>query len=432
MAREALLSPPVRHGLEQRDERGRAGEEHVVGERILGERRVGLERRRQQRVARHEAHDEVGRSRELLPVLLGRQLLDVGPQLARVGAELARARLFVGRLGRVEIRRERHLRVDDDLGSVREVHDQVRPLGYVLVGADRQLLIEVAVLGHARHLDDPAELQLTPSAARLGPAQRRDEVPRLGGELLLGPPQQVDLARDVAVGLLALLLDVVHVLLEADEQVRHGPDRRLHRAVALLAMTAGLLGELADHLFHHVLGLGGEGLMEPVELHVEAGLLALDRRLGALDLGGEPGALLTQLARRRSLGHELGPGALELLGDPVRDREVREVRGRTALQEHRRPRDADHDPADRCEQHAQHHAFSSRAGSRSMVGRRSPVNCGLASGCDSTPAPHPRPARRRRAQRARDLRRGLRGEGRPRLGARRRGDRGRDARTARR
>ena len=101
--------------------------------------------------------------------------------------------LVVGRLDRVEVRRQRDLGVDDDLGAVGQVHDEVGALQRVVVDAQRQLLVEVAVLGHAGHLDDLAQLQLAPSTARLGAAQRGDEVLRLDRQLLLGAAKRVDL-----------------------------------------------------------------------------------------------------------------------------------------------------------------------------------------------------------------------------------------------
>ena len=66
---------------------------------------------------------------------------------------------------------ERRLGVDDDLLAARQVDDQVRTKPAVL-GEQSGLLVEVAALQHARHLDDAPELELAPSAADRRRAQR--------------------------------------------------------------------------------------------------------------------------------------------------------------------------------------------------------------------------------------------------------------------
>ena len=91
-----------------------------------------------------------------------------------------------------------HLGVDHDLVHPREDARPGRAGRRAVVGARRDLLVEVAVGHHAGHLDHPAELQLAPPAPRLGCPQRGDQVPRLLLQLLLGAPQLPDLLGEAA------------------------------------------------------------------------------------------------------------------------------------------------------------------------------------------------------------------------------------------
>ena len=79
---------------------------------------------------------------------------------------------------------ERDLGVDDHLAAAGHVHDHVGTQA-TLVGRGRHLLVEVAVLEHAGHLDHPAQLHLPPAAPRLRRAERRHQIAGLLLQLLV-------------------------------------------------------------------------------------------------------------------------------------------------------------------------------------------------------------------------------------------------------
>ena len=85
----------------------------------------------------------------------------------------------------VEVGDEWHLGVDDDLLLARQPHDDVRPQYVAVRVARRALLVEVAVLDHPRHLDDPLELDLSPATADVRSAQGGDEVSGLDAEAIM-------------------------------------------------------------------------------------------------------------------------------------------------------------------------------------------------------------------------------------------------------
>ena len=104
-------------------------------------------------------------------VALGGQLGDVLVRLGGMAREVQLA-LILGRgLERRQVRVERDLGVDDDQLGAGQAHEHVRPQP-PFIGLDRALLDEVAVRDHPRHLDDVAQLDLPPGAARGGTLQR--------------------------------------------------------------------------------------------------------------------------------------------------------------------------------------------------------------------------------------------------------------------
>src|SRR5262249_46307358 len=164
--------------------RGRR-EDHLLVDAVLDERGILLERCAQKRLARDEQDDELGGLGELRPVALRRQLRDVVANLPRMVAELDDALLVALALKRLEIRLAGALRVDDDGLRAGQADDEIGTEPPVL-GGDVVLRLEVAVLEHPGHLDDPAELDLAPTAADVRPvAERADEVAGLASQLLL-------------------------------------------------------------------------------------------------------------------------------------------------------------------------------------------------------------------------------------------------------
>ena len=88
----------------------------------------------------------------------------------------------------VEIRRERDLRVDDDVLAARKTDDEIRPEQSSVVVTGRRLENEVAMLKHSRCLYDALELHLAPAAAHVGRTERRDEIAGLAAQTLLSVP----------------------------------------------------------------------------------------------------------------------------------------------------------------------------------------------------------------------------------------------------
>ena len=125
--------------------------------------------------------------------------------------------------GGFEVGRERHLRVDDHVLAAGEAHHHVRPQPAV----NDHLLVEVHVRRHARELDDPAQLQLAPPAARLRPLQRGDQRPCLLAELLRAVPRGLDLLRELGVRLGPGDVGLAQLPLDAGEGLAHRADELL-------------------------------------------------------------------------------------------------------------------------------------------------------------------------------------------------------------
>ena len=113
---------------------------------------VLLERGAQERLARHEGHDELGRLLELLPIGLVGQQVNVRPDLTGVVCQMGPPRSFLRSVIGIEERLKRDLGVDNDELRAGKVHHHVGPLAPILRGGGN-LLLEVAVLQHPRHLD---------------------------------------------------------------------------------------------------------------------------------------------------------------------------------------------------------------------------------------------------------------------------------------
>ena len=175
----------------------------------------------------------------------------------------------VGRLDRVEVRGERHLRVDDHDLPAGKAHDQVGAEPAVVRGR-RHLLVEVAVGQHPRQLDDSLELDLAPATADMRCAERRRE---RGGALA----QLRELLAERAVRSFPcelerpyLAVDLLQRLLERTDvarQLRLG-DLQERRAVRPIRVGRGGPDRRHDLLV--------EGAALDVELGMCAGKLALD------------------------------------------------------------------------------------------------------------------------------------------------------------
>jgi len=100
--------------------------------------------------------------------------------LPRMFDEL-RGTLALVTIERLEIRRERSLRIHDDRLASRQPDDDVRTDASVL-RRDSGLLGEVAVFGEPCELDDTTQLNLAPVAAHVRLTQRLDEGPGLASQ----------------------------------------------------------------------------------------------------------------------------------------------------------------------------------------------------------------------------------------------------------
>src|SRR5258707_8305514 len=293
--RDRLLAPAVRDRAEQRDQRRRCRDDHLLVHAVLDQRRILLERSAQERLAGDEEDHELGGLVELRPVALRRQLRHVVAHLPRVLAQLRDPRLLVVAPERLEVRLPRHLRVDDDLLPARQLHDQVGAEPAVL-GRDVRLRDEVDVLEHPGHLDDAAQLHLAPAAAHVrAVAQRADEVARFAPQLLLRLHQLTHLLGERRVRALARDLELLQLHVHLLERLLQRRDEVLDRLL-LLAELRGR--ELEERLIVLAQRIGGE--------RVEARPLVV---LRALEERG-PRALVPELdLERAALRAQDEPGA---------------------------------------------------------------------------------------------------------------------------
>ena len=185
---------------------------------MFDQRAVLLKRGVEQRVPGHERDDVVRRRVELAPVFALGQLVDVGPQLPGVGDERGLPSLVVLGLGRAKECVERHLRIDDHVSPARQVDHHVWAETPVLTRG-RHLDVEVAMVQHPGHLDDPAKLHLTPTAPGLRGPQRSHEVLRLLLQLVLGGRELLHLLGQAGVRPFALELHLPETGLVAAEEI---------------------------------------------------------------------------------------------------------------------------------------------------------------------------------------------------------------------
>ena len=217
VVRDRRLPPAVGDRLEQRNQRRRRGDDHILAERGLEQLRTLAESCGEELIARQEQHRELGAALELRPVLLGGELAHPRLDLLRVAPERLAALLLALRLEGGEKGLERRLGVDHEIARVGHVHDEIGTERACLAHHP-QLLGEVAVLGEAGELDQAAKRQLAPAAAHLGTAERGGEVARLALQLRLAAGERLDLGAESRKGLAALALEGLHLRLGALER----------------------------------------------------------------------------------------------------------------------------------------------------------------------------------------------------------------------
>ena len=104
--------------------------------------------------------------------------------LARVIGEAQFASGVIGGFDGLQIAIERRLGVDHDRLARGQAHQQVGAQPAVFA-EERGLRVKVAMLQHARHFDDAAQLDLAPPSARAGRTQRGDQLAGLAAQLRL-------------------------------------------------------------------------------------------------------------------------------------------------------------------------------------------------------------------------------------------------------
>ena len=170
---ERRLLPHRADAAHRRDEGARRGEHDVTLHRLLEQTGVGIERGRENGVARHEADDERGRLRQCRPVTLRGERVDVRAQLLGVAPQRGAAGAFVEvRLLRREERTQRRLGIDDERTLARQMDDDVGAHVVTGVVAPAPLLVEVAATQHARQLEDAPQLRFAPLPAHARGVER--------------------------------------------------------------------------------------------------------------------------------------------------------------------------------------------------------------------------------------------------------------------
>ncbi len=218
-------------------------------------------------------------------------------------------------VGGVEIRRERHLRIDRDRLPAWEVHDHVRSEA-LAVDLDRLLRVEVHAVEHARRLGDAPQLQLAPATALIVALQHLAELRRRLADLLAGESRVLELLGERGMLLGALRLELLDARLHLVDGVLDGRQRLEHGVLRLLALLPRLrlLVHRDDLLLEAVeRGVGGGELGPELSASGRRGGLRLgrrDRARGALALDGlrRLGPVeLARMRRRGALGGQCGP-----------------------------------------------------------------------------------------------------------------------------
>ena len=242
--------------------------EHLLSDPVLDQGQVVLERGAEERLAGEEHHDHLRRIPELIPVGLAGEPVHVIAHLTRVALQPCDPRFLVGGRLRLEERLERHLGVHDDLLAPGKVDDQVGPKPSVL-GEQPGLLLEIAALQHARHLDDAPKLQLTPSSANSGSAQRVSQhvCRRAERDDLLGQP---------GIRLDAFALDIaqplVHALQRVGNRLSIGLERCLGEIEERRTVVVERLGRQGlKGIAQSLIGLVEEGLLRRRQLRGRSG-----------------------------------------------------------------------------------------------------------------------------------------------------------------
>ncbi len=226
--------------------------------------------------------------------------------LARVIGEQKLTRSLVWRLERLEVRIERHLRVDDDVLAAGERDDDVGPQPAIVVCRDRALLFEVAAIEHAGELDDALQLELAPAAADTGPLERVDQARGLRAEVLPRRVQRAQPLDELRAVFRAAPLGVLDLAVHLVQRLRHRRQQLFDGLLARVDVRGGFgprllqarFGEMQERLIVGAQRLGAERLERFAK--TTFGLL-----IGLEPLGMD-GAIAVELRLETGLGRTRG------------------------------------------------------------------------------------------------------------------------------
>ena len=176
---------------------------------------------------------------------------DVSSDKSRVILQPAGANFFVSRRDRFVERVERNFRIDDDRAITRQTHDQVGT-NATLFRCDCFLFDEVAVLQHARELDDAAQLNLAPTTANVRHAQRFDEVSRFRLELQVRLRERLHLLAQLRIRADAVLFELADLAVDFFKRLFQRLDQVADRVLASLELAFRVLLKRFEVLFREI------------------------------------------------------------------------------------------------------------------------------------------------------------------------------------
>ncbi len=314
--------PTIGDGLAQAEQRGGRHQQDALFHGLGHQVGRALQRGHEEAVAGDKHRHEIGRLLllELIPVGLAGQPRNVLAQAGGVPVQRRGAHLLVGRVLGFEIGGQRAFGVDHELAPAGQMHDHV--------GAERRLTREVILLGEVvfgietGHVEHVAQRLFAPAALHAcAAAECGRQLARLGLRLFGRLHQRVDLGLEAADVFRALLLEIVHMLLETLQRVGHRLELGAQLfAVDLLAVGAALLlllAQVSQGGTQRLAGLGGESLLHIFQrLVCKLGLGADGSDLGdgLAMFGAQRGELVGQPGVGGALVRGLGFGGGEFRG----------------------------------------------------------------------------------------------------------------------
>ncbi len=308
---QRLLRPAVGDGAQQRDQRGRRGEDDTRIDAGFDQRRVGFERGGIEHFAGQEQHDKIRRRLELFPIGLAAELDQMVAHLPRMVGEFLFLFMLVGGFERFEISGKRRLGIDNDVLAAGQLDNHVGAQA-AFFGAGAFLLEKVTMVEHAGHFNHAFELQLAPAAAGLWCAQGFDQIAGLGAQRKLRLGHLAHLFGQRGVGIDTLFFDVADLLLEFFQRRL---DRHHHFSNGLLALVQiGFCAGQRGGLLRFQRGAG----------EFEEGLVVPGQRVGRNHLEGVGKAVARGFQRRLALGEQRALGIQRgfQLGTPYRQRRL--------------------------------------------------------------------------------------------------------------